>query len=114
MMRKTTWIAILLVMAAVIAGVTLFSQNPGGAAGPIAMPGGASFRILLGVNDQDSTRWDGSVSVSPGSVAGIRGWKFADGDSTDNKSSWKASSRVAVGRKGVAGPMQENGVIVTV
>lgn len=39
-MRKTTWIAILLVLAAVAAGVTLFSQNRGGAASPIAMSGG--------------------------------------------------------------------------
>src|SRR5262249_41640015 len=76
-------------------------------------PGGASFRILLGVTYRQSTKWDGSVRVSPGQVASIRGWRFMDDDSTDNTASWKASTRVAANRNGVSGPMQENGVIVT-
>ena len=98
-MRKTTWIAIVLTLAAIVAGVTLYSQNRGGAA-PVAMPAGASFRVLLGVTDKESTKWDGSVGVAPGKITSIRGWRFADGDSTDNTSSWKASSRVSIGRKG--------------
>jgi len=77
------------------------------------MAAGPAFRILLGVTDTEGTKWDGSIKVSPGQVSSIRGWRFADGDSTDTTTSWKASTRVAVGRKGATQGMQDNGVIVT-
>src|ERR1043166_5087826 len=108
-MRKTVW-ALLILAAAVAAGIVLYSQNRAGAA-EISMPAGPSFRILLGVKDQQPTSWDGSVTVSPGAIASIHGWRFAAGDSTDSKSSWKASTRTAVGRQGNVGGMMENGVI---
>jgi hypothetical protein len=111
-MHKSIWLFLLLVLAAITASLGIFSQNRG-AFPTNAMPNGASFRILLGVTDQQGTKWDGSVRVSPGQVASIRGWRFMDDDSTDNTSSWKASTRVAANRNGVSGPMQENGVIVT-
>jgi hypothetical protein len=111
-MRKSIWLVVLLVLAAVTAGLTLYSQNRGSASATV-MPAGASFRILLGVTDSDTTKWDGSVKVSPGQVAAIRGWRFTSEDSTDNTSSWKASTRLAPARKG-AGAMAENGVIVSV
>src|SRR5882724_5143085 len=59
----------------------------------IAMPETTTFRVLLGVGDTDPTGWDGSVKVSGGQVTGIQGWRFADTDSSDYKSSWKASTR---------------------
>ena len=111
-MRKSTWLVIGIALAAAAAGFVLYSQNRGGAA-EIAMPAGASFRILMGATDQQSTPWDGSVTVSPGAIASIHGWRFAAGDSTDSKSSWKASTRQAVGRQGNPQGMIEAGVIVT-
>jgi hypothetical protein len=110
-MRKSIWLPIL-VLAAITAVLTLYSQNHGASA-PVSAAAGSSFRILLGATDQESTRWDGSIKVSPGQVISIRGWRFAEGDSTDKLSSWKASTRVAVGRNGVGQGMEENGVIVT-
>jgi len=111
-MRKSTWAVILLALAGVTAGLTLYSQNRGGSA-PMAMPAGPSFRILFGVTDKESTKWDGTVTVSPGKVSFIRGWRFAGDDTTDTTTSWKASTRIAVGRKGIAQGMQDNGIIVT-
>jgi hypothetical protein len=35
-----------------------------------------SFRILLGVTDQDPTRWDGTVSVTPAAKYTLEGWRF--------------------------------------
>src|SRR5262245_4443617 len=112
-MRKGTWIVILLVLAAVTAGITLYSQNRGGTAETVVARG-PSFRILVGVTDKESTKWDGSVKVSPGTIQLMRGWRFADGDAVENNSSWKASTRVAVGRKGVSQGMADNGVVMTV
>ena len=98
---------------AIAAGLAVHSRNRTGEA-QNSMPRGATFRILLGVTDRSATRWDGSVSVIPGRVAEIRGWRFAAADSTDSSSSWVASTREVIGRKGKAGPVAENGVLVTI
>ena len=89
-MRKASWMLIPAAIAAVVAAVSLYSQ---GRSGPVqrAMPAGASFLISLGVGDKASTPWDGSITVSPGGIASIRGWRFVAGDSTDSVSSWKCS-----------------------
>ena len=78
------------------------------------MAAGPSFRILLGVTDREPTPWDGSIAVSPGAIASIRGWRFVAGDSTDSVASWQCSSRPGVGNNAnPTGPMLPNGVIVT-
>ena len=90
-MRKGILLASVVIVAAIIAGVSLYSQQR--TAKEQAMPGGVAFRILLGVTDREPAQWDGSLSVRPGNVVRIDGWRFKDGDSTDSKSSWKASTR---------------------
>ena len=50
-------------------------------------------RIRFGLNDTGNTVWDGNVSVSPGSVERIDGWRFQDSDRVVNQGSWKASTR---------------------
>ena len=90
-MQKRIWLLTLLVTGAVATGVSLYSQ--GRAAKPARTPGAMAFRILLGVGDKQDAPWDGSAKVSSGQILGIQGWRFVDGDSTDSKSSWKASSR---------------------
>jgi hypothetical protein len=62
------------------------------------------IRLRLGLNDKAPTNWDGSVTISPGKVTAISGWRFAGGDSTDGTSSWKASTRPAVGPRRANNP----------
>ncbi len=78
----------------VAAGICLYPLRPQHARiGQIAMPNAVSFRILLGVGDAEPTVWDGTVKVSGGQVTAIQGWRFAQKDSSDYKTSWKASTR---------------------
>jgi hypothetical protein len=84
----------------------------------IAMPETTTFRVLVGLGDMEPTEWDGSVKLSGGKVTGIQGWRFADTDSSDYQSSWKASTRRAVNpaaqkKKKAAGPLLENGVLIS-
>ena len=93
-----------------------FAQE--GRSGQIAMPDTTTFRVLLGVGDTAPTNWDGSVKVTGGEVASIQGWRFLQNDSSDYKSSWKASTRhlppanAAQQKKGQQGPILENGVLI--
>ena len=48
-------------------------------------------RILLGINDSQSTRWDGSLQVRGGSVASLEPWRFEEADSISG-STWRAST----------------------
>lgn len=84
----------------------------------LTMPDTTTFRILLGVGDKTPTNWDGSVKVTGGDVASIQGWRFAQSDSSDYKSSWKASTRhlpppnAAQRKNAQGGPIAENGVLI--
>ena len=102
------------------AGVCLYPLRPQHAqVGQISMPDAVSFRVLLGVGDTEPTVWDGSVKLSGGQVTAIQGWRFAQRDSSDYKSSWKASTRrlapqnAAAKKAGRPGPIFENGVVIT-
>jgi hypothetical protein len=110
-MQKKSWLAFAILLAGVVAGLKIYPQNRGTASAK-SSPNGTDFRILLGVNDTAPTKWDGSITVSGGSITGVRGWRFTAADSAD-ASSWKASTRNAVQRKGNLGAMVANGVIVT-
>jgi hypothetical protein len=82
------------------------------------------LRIRFGLTDDSNTKWDGSVSVAPGKVAGISGWRFQDGDAVVGDSGWKASTRPLTVRRSntakktakakakSAGLLADNGVIV--
>src|SRR4051794_5466892 len=112
-----------------VAGVLLYPRLTQHAqdtkSGAMGMPETTTFRVLLGVGDSASTNWDGSVKLAGGKIVKIEGWRFADGDSTDGTSSWKASTRggaVAPGGKkggqkkgspGGPGPVLENGVLIS-
>jgi hypothetical protein len=111
--RITVWLA--LALAALGAGVSMFSQ--GGATKPTPMSGAAAFRILFGVGDTEPTAWDGSAAAAVGAIESIQIWRPHAGDSTDSKSTWTVSSGssfVAGGRPGAgqAAPILENGVII--
>src|SRR6516164_6053594 len=85
------------------------------------MPGGASFRILLGMTDTQPAVWDGKIAVRGDAITSIEGWRFAGTDSTDSVSTWKCATRKLstrwIGQSSPVsrnnGTMHENGVIVT-
>ena len=80
--------------------------------------------IQFGLGDKESTVWDGSITVAPGEVQEVSGYRFERTDAVKG-STWKASTRTPQGavrprgnnpkRLGVArdlGPIYENGVFV--
>jgi hypothetical protein len=76
-----------------------------------------AFRILFGMTDRESTKWDGALAVSPGAIARIEPWRFDEDDKIEESSAatarWKISTRQ--GRAFAAQPQRPvvaNGVIV--
>src|SRR4051812_30147440 len=55
---------------------------------------GVGVRILLGITDQQSTKWDGSVTVSGAEVRAIEPWRFEPEDSISG-TSWKVATHAA-------------------
>src|SRR5690242_16483280 len=43
----------------------------------------ASFRVLLGVTDSMSTRWEGTIAVSQAGNYTVEGWRFQGPDTID-------------------------------
>lgn len=92
-----------------------------------APAGEVGVRIRFGLTDDGNTRWDGSVSVSPGRVASLSGWRFQQDDQVLSATEWKASTRPLTVRrtnqqkqkakaggkkKAAAGIMADNGIIL--
>ncbi|MES2695058.1 MAG: hypothetical protein V4773_16415 [Verrucomicrobiota bacterium] len=81
-------------------------------------------RIRFGLTDTGNTVWDGKVSVTPGTVERIDGWRFEQGDKVLDGSSWQASTRPLTQRRGnnpkknakkkgaAAGNMADNGIFL--
>ena len=80
-------------------------------------------RIRFGLTDKTPTKWDGIISVSPGAIERIDGWRFEDGDEVHDTTGWKASTRSLTVRrsnnakkagkgKGGNANMADNGVIL--
>ena len=84
-------------------------------ASTLSSPASTSYLIALGVADTAPTVWDGSITAAGATILSLQGWRFTATDSITGASSWKASTRTAPPPpSATAGPMQENGVIVTV
>ena len=82
---------------------------------PINAPAAQSFLVILGIGDKADTNWDGSITATGGSILSLDGWRFNSADSISGTSSWKLSARTSPPPpQGTTGPMQENGVIVTI
>lgn len=79
-------------------------------------------RIRFGLTDTGNKTWDGSVSVAPGVIERIDGWRFQDSDAVLGNASWKASTRPLTVRRGnnakkkakkaLEGNMADNGVFL--
>src|SRR5207253_4692586 len=50
-------------------------------------------RIRFGLTDKEPENWNGSVSVKPGKVAAISGWRFEQDDHANGTEGWVASTR---------------------
>src|SRR5438445_8719922 len=77
-----------------------------------------AFRVLLGLTDTASTAWDGSLTVTRGTAAGLEPWRFEGEDRLQEPSAWKMSThpmRVFGGaaQAGQTQPIVANGVIAT-
>jgi hypothetical protein len=77
----------------------------------------SAFRILFGMTDSESAKWDGSLAVAPGAIARIEPWRFDEDDKIEESSAatmrWRISTRQ--GRAFGAQPQRPvvaNGVIV--
>src|SRR5215471_7441663 len=92
----------------------------------VSIPGLASeigVRIRFGLTDKEPKKWDGTISVAPGKIERIDGWRFEDGDQVEGANGWKASTRpltvrrsnnekkAGKGRGGNAN-MADNGIIL--
>lgn len=53
----------------------------------------AGVRIRFGLVDKQAETWDGSVSVSPGKVVALSGWRFEQADHSTGTTGWVASTR---------------------
>lgn len=54
------------------------------------------IRMRFGLTDKEATAWDGTVTVAPGKVALIGGWRFLQQDAVDGTTGWKARTRPMV------------------
>ena len=81
------------------------------------------IRIRFGLTDKEPTKWDGTISIAPGKIERIDGWRFQDGDEVHETTGWKASTRSLTVRrsnnakkvgkgKGGNANMSDNGVIL--
>ena len=84
------------------------------------------FRIRFGLEDKAPTVWDGSVEAEGGKVTALSGWRFEQQDHVAGTHGWVAQTRhVQLQRRsnnakkagaraaGKAGPMADNGVMIS-
>jgi hypothetical protein len=82
---------------------------------PISSQPAQTFLVILGVGETAETVWDGSITAAGATILSLQGWRFSGADSISGTTSWKMSAREAPPPpQGTSGPLQENGVIVTV
>ncbi len=77
--------------------------------------GAVGVRLILGLSDTASTKWDGSVTVSRARIAALEPWRFEGADEILSGNAWKASThpiRLFGGGRQGAPPVVGNGVLV--
>src|SRR4051794_33039546 len=87
------------------------------AAAPATRPaeGRVGLRIRVGLKDQESTDWGGSIKVGDAKVESIRGWRLMPGDG-GNGAEWTLMTRRARpqgAQRPARQPMMDNGLVVT-
>src|SRR5260370_30311110 len=78
--------------------------------------GAVGVRILLGVGDQNETKWDGEVSATGATITAVEPWRFDHGDTMLPGNASKLSThrvrRSAAGRAGTPPPVAAHRVLV--
>src|SRR5271167_3879952 len=104
-----------LAAVALVGGKRLLYSQVTVASPPISSPAAQSFLVILGVGDKTPTKWDGSITATGATILSLQGWRFSATDAISGTSSWTLSSRQAPPPPSqTSGPMQENGIIVTI
>ncbi len=82
-------------------------------------------RIRFGLKDDAPTEWNGKISVSPGKVVYLTGWRFEKGDRLEGTEGWTASTHPLGRRRSnrpkaqtqkkakLKIPTAENGIVAT-
>ena len=52
-----------------------------------------SFRVVLGLKDQQPTDWSGQVAVAGGEAVEIKGWRFEEKDAVQDAAKWTCKTR---------------------
>lgn len=72
----------------------------------------SGVRVLLGITDQESARWDGSVAVEGATITRIDPWRFTPDDEIHADNSWRVSTRPIPLTWDERPPVVPNGVII--
>src|SRR4030095_15428760 len=117
MLRTSLLVVVVIFLVALMVAQPLRS-NKTGPDSPLQTPPPAgeeaSFRILLGLTDTKSTPWNGSLSVSRGSVTRLEPWRFDEDDVLSGESAWKLSTHpMRVFGPQAPRPVVANGVVAT-
>jgi hypothetical protein len=117
MLRSAILVVVLTLLVALLVGQPLRSNKPGPDS-PLQSPPLAgeetSFRILLGMTDTKSTPWNGSLSVSRGSITRLEPWRFDEDDVLSGESTWALSTHpMRVFGPQAPRPVVANGVVAT-
>jgi len=115
--ERLRYLVVVLVLIAVLGFVgaqRLFYPKTSLHAATLTFTPSQTYLVMLGVGDSTGTTWDGSITATGGTILSIKGWRFSGSDSITG-ASWKLATREAPPPPlQDSGPVQENGVIVTI
>jgi len=80
--RNNTMKAFLLPLCLIVSFSPVFADDVG-------------LRLRLGIHDKEATDWSGTISVAPGKVTLISGWRFAQQDKADGVVGWSCRTHPA-------------------
>ncbi|MGO9256043.1 MAG: TolB family protein [Bryobacteraceae bacterium] len=107
--------ALIALAVAALVGKRLLYPNRSLHAATLSSTPSQSYLVILGVGDTAPTTWDGSITAAGGTILSLQGWRFSGTDAITGTTSWTMSTREAPPPpSATSGPMQENGVIVTI
>ncbi|MEK7407091.1 MAG: hypothetical protein AAB225_18620, partial [Acidobacteriota bacterium] len=101
----------LLILPVTLIVLATLRQSQGPA--QIPAPAATAYLVAFGVGDREPAAWNGSITATGARILGIRGWRFAQRDTTDGRTNWRLSTRFGNAGSGNQGPLMENGVVVT-